>query len=121
MNKDAATEKKNRRRANPKRRIIGERERMCVICRTLKGKSGLIRIVRQADGACAVDITGKAPGRGAYICRSPECVSAAKKGKSLYRALSPNEAKGKVFADAAFWDELTGLVQNNAESEEEGL
>ena len=106
-----ATVNEARKKPKPKRKILGERERMCVVCRTLKGKSELIRITSDANGECIVDYTGKAQGRGAYICRTEKCVKAAKKGKSLFRALSPDNAKGKISAGAAFWEELSNAVQ----------
>ena len=51
--------------------------RMCVGCREMKEKKALLRVVRLADGGAAIDRTGKAPGRGAYICPSGECLKKA--------------------------------------------
>ena len=48
-------------------------QRTCIACRTVGGKRGLIRLVRQADGRVVVDETGRLPGRGAYLCRKQEC------------------------------------------------
>ena len=48
--------------------------RMCVGCREMKEKRELIRIVRTPEGETALDPTGKKPGRGAYVCRNPECL-----------------------------------------------
>lgn len=62
-------------------------QRTCQGCRTAKNKNELIRIVRTADGEVKVDLTGKANGRGAYLCRDPECLRKALKGHSLKRAL----------------------------------
>jgi predicted RNA-binding protein YlxR (DUF448 family) len=61
--------------------------RTCVACRSSDEKNGLLRIVRSSTGEIAIDPTGKKPGRGAYICRKPECVAAAAKRKALDRAL----------------------------------
>ena len=61
--------------------------RTCVGCRTTGGKKGLIRLVRSSAGEVAIDPTGKMPGRGAYICPTPECLRQAIKGKRLARAL----------------------------------
>ena len=44
--------------------------RMCVACREMKSKKELIRIVRTPENEIKADLTGKASGRGAYICRS---------------------------------------------------
>ncbi len=46
----------------------------------------LLRGVRDADGRVSFDATGRAAGRGAYVC-SPECFAVACKTKKLDRAL----------------------------------
>ena len=61
--------------------------RMCVGCREMKEKRSLLRIVRNAEGAVSFDRVGKAPGRGAYICRSKECLAKAVRQHQLERAL----------------------------------
>lgn len=61
--------------------------RMCVGCREMKPKRELIRVVRSQDGNVTVDFTGKAAGRGAYVCRSVECLERAIKTRGLERAL----------------------------------
>ena len=62
--------------------------RMCVGCREMKEKRDLIRIVRTSEHSGQIDLTGKKPGRGAYICNDPACLKKAKKSKSLERALN---------------------------------
>ena len=61
--------------------------RMCVGCREMKEKRELIRIVRTPEGETLIDSTGKKSGRGAYVCRSPECLKRAIKQKQLERQL----------------------------------
>ena len=61
--------------------------RMCVGCRERKEKRELIRIVRTPEGETLIDPTGKKSGRGAYVCRSPECLKRAIKQKQLERQL----------------------------------
>ena len=61
--------------------------RMCVGCREMREKRSLLRIVKSAEGAISFDRVGKAPGRGAYICRSKECLQKAVKQRQLERAL----------------------------------
>lgn len=56
-------------------------------CRGVSEKSSLVRVVRGADGAIRLDPTGKAPGRGAYVCPSAECVTKALKQRKFDRAL----------------------------------
>lgn len=62
-------------------------QRTCVGCRTVRGKNELIRVVRRPTGEVEVDFTGKLSGRGAYLCPSVECLTAAVKAKRLDRAL----------------------------------
>ena len=62
--------------------------RMCVGCREMKEKRDLIRIVRTSEHSGEIDLTGKKPGRGAYICNDPACLKKAKKSKSMERALN---------------------------------
>ncbi len=59
---------------------------MCLGCHEMKPKKELIRIVRDKEGDISVDFTGKKAGRGAYICRSIECLKKAEKGKKLQKA-----------------------------------
>lgn len=62
--------------------------RKCVGCQEQKPKKEMIRIVRNKEGVMSVDFTGKAHGRGAYICPDPECLKKAQKKKALNRAFS---------------------------------
>jgi uncharacterized protein len=61
--------------------------RKCVSCQEMFPKKELIRIVRDPQGEVKADLTGKMSGRGAYLCRNPECFTLAKKRKALERAL----------------------------------
>lgn len=61
--------------------------RMCVGCREMKPKAELMRVVKPQEGDCAIDRTGKAPGRGAYVCENAECLRKAQKSRALERAL----------------------------------
>ena len=61
--------------------------RMCVGCREMQEKRSLLRIVKSPEGAISFDRVGKAPGRGAYVCRSRECLEKAMKARQLERAL----------------------------------
>lgn len=60
--------------------------RMCVGCREMKPKKELLRVVRSPEGAVSIDVTGRKPGRGAYVCRNAECMKRALKQKQLERA-----------------------------------
>ena len=61
--------------------------RMCVGCREMKEKRSLMRVVKSPEGAISFDRVGKAPGRGAYVCKSKECFERAVKQRQLERAL----------------------------------
>ncbi len=60
---------------------------MCVGCREMKEKRELIRIVRTPEGTVVMDPSGKKSGRGAYVCRDPECLRRAIRQKQLERQL----------------------------------
>lgn len=60
--------------------------RQCVGCGEMKGKRDMMRVLRTVDDTICLDITGKKNGRGAYICRSRECLLKARKSKGLERS-----------------------------------
>lgn len=61
--------------------------RTCIGCRTSFDKQDLVRIVRAADGHVEVDSSGKANGRGAYVCRKAECFDSAVQRRRIDSAL----------------------------------
>ena len=73
--------------------------RKCTGCGEMKPKRELIRVVKAPDttdadgnitaqGAVSLDLTGKKPGRGAYVCKSAECFQKARKARRFERSLS---------------------------------
>jgi predicted RNA-binding protein YlxR (DUF448 family) len=62
-------------------------------------KKELIRIVRSPSGDIQIDLGGKKPGRGAYLCGKVSCFKLAKKSKAFERAL-------KTPVDAEIYDRL---------------
>lgn len=62
--------------------------RMCVSCREMRPKKELLRVVRTPEGAIVLDRTGRANGRGAYLCDRLECLNRAVKTRALERALN---------------------------------
>ncbi len=62
--------------------------RKCTGCGEMKPKRDLVRVVRNKEGVISLDLTGKKPGRGAYLCKDPECLKKARKARRLERALS---------------------------------
>lgn len=80
----------------------------------MKPKQELVRVVRSPekqdeDGQplpqeILLDLTGKKPGRGAYLCRDPECLKKARKARRLERAFSckiPDEVYDKLEGELA--------------------
>ncbi len=61
--------------------------RQCTGCREMKSKKEMIRVLKTAEDAIVLDATGKKNGRGAYICRSAECLEKAIKSRGLERSL----------------------------------
>ena len=60
--------------------------RKCVACGNMVPKNELFRLVKTESGI-SVDLTYKAQGRGAYVCRSSECIQLAQKKKAFNRSL----------------------------------
>ena len=59
--------------------------RRCTGCGEQKPKKELVRVVKTPDGEILLDLTGKASGRGAYICNNAECLKKARKSKRIDR------------------------------------
>lgn len=57
--------------------------RQCIACRELKEKKDMLRIVKNGEGKVFLDFSGKASGRGAYICDKPECIEKLKKRRLI--------------------------------------
>lgn len=62
------------------------KQRTCIECRKACQKGELIRIVRTPDGQVEYDPSGKANGRGAYLC-SLACLEKALQTHKLDKAL----------------------------------
>ena len=62
-------------------------QRTCVVCRQVRAKRELVRIVRSPSGGLAVDLRGKAAGRGAYCDPDPACLERGLREGALARAL----------------------------------
>jgi predicted RNA-binding protein YlxR (DUF448 family) len=80
--------------------------RMCVGCGEMKPKREMVRVVRPpeqaADTGISLDLTGKKPGRGAYICKNAQCLRQARKARRLERAFScpiPDEVYYRMEAE----------------------
>lgn len=63
-------------------------ERQCLGCNKHAPKAELLRVVRDPDGGVSLDFKGRKPGRGAYICRSVECLRRARKNRRISHSLA---------------------------------
>ena len=72
--------------------------RTCIGCNQVKPKKELIRIVKNKEGNIFVDKTGKANGRGAYLCDNIECLEKTIKTKKLERTFE-TKIDIKVYED----------------------
>lgn len=80
--------------------------RKCLGCNEMKPKKELIRIVRSPDNVVSIDKTGKAAGRGCYICPNNDCLEKAIKAKRVQSAL-------EVPVDAAVFEQLRGQLNKS--------
>jgi uncharacterized protein len=86
-------------------------QRTCVVCRSTAAKRVLHRIVRSPDGTVAYDPSGKAAGRGAYLCGRPVCLDQAIRRRSIMRALKVSDPSA---ANAAVEELRTELWSGSA-------
>lgn len=63
-------------------------QRLCTGCGEMKPKKDLVRVVKPKDGEIDLDLTGRANGRGAYICPKLSCLQAARKARRFEKAFS---------------------------------
>ena len=61
-------------------------QRTCIGCGEKKDKKDLIRIVKDKEGKISIDKTGRANGRGSYICDKIDCLEKAIKSKKLEKS-----------------------------------
>ena len=68
--------------------------RLCIGCGEMKSKKEMMRVLRTTENEIVLDMTGKKNGRGAYLCKSMDCLKKARKSKGLERSFKmsiPNE------------------------------
>lgn len=61
---------------------------MCTGCGEHKSKKELVRVVKNNTGEISLDLSGKKPGRGAYVCPNVNCLKKARKSRRIERAFS---------------------------------
>ena len=77
--------------------------RRCIACLEQKDKLEMIRIVKPKDEDLQIDLSGKKNGRGAYICKSEECLNKAIKSKRF-------EKNFEIEINKEFYDSLKEYI-----------
>ena len=78
--------------------------RRCIGCMESKPKQEMIRIACY-EGALTLDTTGRAKGRGVYLCRNSECMEKAKRKKAIQRNFGTAVSQSEI---ERIWEELSG-------------
>lgn len=71
----------------PKRRPDRQPQRTCAVCRQVRTKREMQRMVRTANGDAVLDPSGRMPGRGTYVCADPACQTSSRRDQAIARAL----------------------------------
>ncbi len=85
----------------PKRRPEHQPQRSCAVCREVHPKRSMTRVVRRIDGTAAVDLSGKAPGRGTYLCDEAACRDPRRLAEGIQRALGGPVAVEQILAEVS--------------------
>ena len=80
--------------------------RKCNGCGEQKPKKELVRIVKSPEGEVSLDLTGKASGRGAYICNNADCLQKARKSHRIDKAFE------MAIPDEVYEQMLTEISKN---------
>lgn len=86
--------------------------RKCTGCHEMKPKKQLIRVVKSPEGAVSLDLKGKMPGRGAYVCPDADCLKKARKSRALERAL-------ETAIDPSVYEALVAQLEGIADDAEQ--
>lgn len=87
--------------------------RKCIVCQGMFPKKELIRVVRTPEEEIKIDLTGRAAGRGTYVCRQETCMkpdafASGKWKKVLERSLNMTITQEKYDQFRNQWLEMTG-------------
>ncbi len=82
-------------------------QRTCIGCNEKKDKNQFIRIVKDNQNNIGIDKTGKANGRGAYICDNIDCLEKAIKSKKIEKSF-------KMSIDNEVYEKLREMINENA-------
>lgn len=80
-------------------------KRMCTGCMEMKPKKELIRVVKNKEDEVFIDLTGKKNGRGAYVCKSIDCLEKAFKSRRLEKNL-------EITIDEEIYSKLKEEIEN---------
>ena len=83
--------------------------RQCVGCGEMKNKKEMMRVLKTPEDTIVLDLTGKKNGRGAYLCKSGECLNKSLKKKFIFRSFKMS------IADAVYEDVEKEFSETNAE------
>lgn len=78
-------------------------QRTCMGCFEKKDKNKLIRIVKNKKEEIFIDKTGKAEGRGIYICNDVNCLEKLIKNNKLEKVL-------QIKIDKDIYEKLRGVI-----------
>jgi len=78
-------------------------QRTCIGCNDKKDKKDFIRIVKDNENNISIDKTGKANGRGAYICNNIDCLEKAIKNKKIEKSF-------KMVISENVYNDLRGVI-----------
>ena len=82
--------------------------RQCIGCQEMKSKKEMMRILRTTENEIVLDTTGRKNGRGAYLCKNPECLRKAIKSRGLERSF-------KMAIPQEVYDRLEKVMEGLAE------
>ena len=87
--------------------------RKCIVCQEMLPKKELIRVVRTPEEKILIDPTGRAAGRGTYVCRretcmTPDTFASGKWKKTLERALNMAISQEQYEEFRQQWLEMIG-------------
>lgn len=89
--------------------------RTCIGCRESRPKKDMIRVCCY-EGRLSVDTTGRARGRGVYICSDPECLAKAIKKKAFAKGFRMGFDEKEL---TAVYDDLEKVIAGEDGQEEE--
>ena len=81
-------------------------QRKCVGCGEHRDKGDFYRVVKSPDGSVSLDKTGRAAGRGAYVCKQAKCLRIAQKARRLDTALG-------ISIPAEIYDALAEKIESS--------